>query len=458
MVRNVRELRWGAVVLILAGMLGGCGRGAPEVKSRVTIASSPESGADVMIRGVSYGQTPVVIEGFRPGPVLVVVTKEGYKRAAKLITVPSAGSERIVVDLEPLLGYITVESKPTGAQVFLDGVEYLGDTPLVYKPVVVGTHTYEIRKENYKTLSAPMEIQQDYRYTFAHELTPKEARLSVFSRPSGAKIWLNDELRPQTTPAKFDLPPGDYSVQVHAKGYIMSEEALALAPNEERSLEFALRPGDAPPGMVLVPAGRFLMGLNGASPDERPQRDVDLEAFYIDRCEVTNADFKAVFPQHTFPKGHELYPVTGVSFKQATEYAQAVGKRLPTEAEWEKAARGVDGREYPWANEFHQDWCNSKVPGVESAARVAQFRLGASPYGCMDMAGNAYEWTSDWYQAYPGNTDVKKEYGQIFRVLRGGSFKSDRFGVRCARRYYDRMDAAREDYGFRCVKDIGSSP
>jgi hypothetical protein len=443
------------VVLVLAGMLGGCGGGAPEVKSRVTIASSPESGADVMLGGVSYGQTPVAIEGFRAGPALAVVTKAGYKRAAKLIMVPDTGAERIVIDLESLVGYITVESKPVGAQVFLDGIEYLGDTPLVFKPVVVGPHTYELRKENYKTLTAPMEIQQDYRYTFAHGLTPKEARLSVFSRPSVAKIWLNDELRPQTTPAKFDLPPGDYSVQVHAKGYIMSEETFALGPNEERSLEFVLHPGDAPPGMVLVAAGRFIMGLNGASPDERPQREVDLEAFYIDRSEVTNADFKAVFPPHTFPKGQELCPVTGVSFKQAAEYAQAVGKRLPAEAEWEKAARGMDGREYPWGNEFHKDRCNSNVAGAQSAARVGQFRLGASVYGCMDMAGNAYEWTSDWYQAYPGNTDVKKEYGQIFRVLRGGSFKSDRFGVRCARRHYDRMDAAREDYGFRCVKDIG---
>lgn len=74
------------------------------------------------------------------------------------------------------------------------------------------------------------------------------------------------------------------------------------------------------------------------------------------------------------------------------------------------------------------------------------------------MAGNAYEWTSSWYQAYPGNTDVTKEYGQVFRVLRGGSYTTDRFHVRCARRHYDRMDASRADYGFRCAKDVDSGP
>jgi iron(II)-dependent oxidoreductase len=87
--------------------------------------------------------------------------------------------------------------------------------------------------------------------------------------------------------------------------------------------------------------------------------------------------------------------------------------------------------------------------------KIGQSRKGASPYGCLDMSGNAYEWTSNWYQAYPGNPDVKKEYGQVYYVLRGGSYMSDKFDVRCARRHYDRMDATREDYGLRLVRDAG---
>jgi iron(II)-dependent oxidoreductase len=303
-----------------------------------------------------------------------------------------------------------------------------------------------------------MDIRQDYRYTFPHEFIPKDARLSIFSRPTGAKIWIDDELQIQTTPAKFELAPADYSVKVHAKGYLMGEENVTLGPNEERGIELVLKEGDVPPGMVLIPAGRFLMGVNGASPDERPLRQVEVNAFYIDKSEVTNEQFKAVFPQHTFPKGKQLFPVRGISFKQATEYAQAIGKRLPAEEEWEKAARGTDGREYPWGMEFNKDFCNFDDSEAGDVMKVGRFKLGASPYGCLDMAGNVYEWTSSWYQAYPGNADVTKDYGQIFRVLRGGSYRSDRFGVRCARRYYDRMDAVRDDYGLRCAKDVGGGP
>jgi formylglycine-generating enzyme required for sulfatase activity len=440
--------------LIVVAAFGCLSRPSSNVPTRVTLASSPENGANVEIGGISYGSTPVVIEKRMPGTVLVVLTKEGYERAVRMVRLPEKGEERIVIEMAPLLGYVTIESKPAGAKVFLDGDQYVGDTPLVHKAVVVGKHTYELRREDYKPLSAQIEVEADYQYTFAHELTPKEAALSVFTRPTAAKIWLNEEIQRQTTPAKFELDPGEYTVRAYVKGYITGEETVVLKPHDERTIEMSLKPGDAPPGMVLVPAGKFIMGLNGGSPDERPQREVELDAFYIDRCEVTNEAFKAAFPQHTFQKKHEQWPVVEISFQEASEYAQAVGKRLPTEEEWEKAARGADGREYPWGSEFNKDLCNVDGSGIGGVARVGQYKQGVSPYGCLDMAGNAYEWTSSWYQAYPGNTDVTKEYGQVFRVLRGGSYMTDRFHARCARRHYDRMAAKRSDYGFRCAKDV----
>ena len=450
----------GSLTLGLAILLAGLSACSPSAvrHARVTLASSPESGADVEVAGVASGKTPVVLTDLPPGNALVVMNKEGFRRATKTINVPETGDERIVIELEPLVGYLTLESKPTGAQVYLDGRELLGDTPLVHKPVVVGKHTYELRKEHYKTLSTPLEVQQDYMYTFAHELVPVEASLSVFTRPSNAVVWLNDELQPKKTPAKFDLSPGTYSVRVHVKGYLTTEESFELNPQENRNLEIALKQGDAPAGMLLVPAGPFTMGLGSGSPDERPQRKVEVDAFYIDRCEVTNEEYKRVFPQFAYDKNRGQCPVTGVSFKDASSYAQIVGKRLPSETEWEKAARGEDAREYPWGPEFNKDFCNFDGSDTDAPIRVGQLKLGASPYGCMDMAGNAYEWTSSWYQAYPGNTEVTAEYGQIFRVLRGGSYMTDRFHARCARRHYDRMDAKRADYGFRCAKDVEDKP
>jgi len=443
-----------SLVFLVSATLGCLPDPTATAPTRVTLASSPESGAEVEVGGIRHGTTPVVLENRIPGTVVVVMTKEGYRRAVKTVALPETGEERVVIEMEPLLGYITIESKPPGAQVFLDGDEYVGDTPFVQKAVVVGKHTYELRRKDYKPLSSTLNVEQDYQYTFAHELVPKEAVLTVLSRPTAAKLWLNDDLQRQVTPTRFELTPGEYTVRAYAKGYITGEETVALQPNEQRMVEIALKEGNAPPGMLLVPAGKFIMGLNGGSPDERPQREVEVDAFYIDRCEVTHEAFKTVFPSHTFEKNHEQYPVVGVSFEQAGQYAQAVGKRLSTEQEWEKAARGTDGREYPWGNEFDKALCNfdgSKTGGV---VRVGQYKLGASPYGCLDMAGNAFEWTATWYQAYPGNADVTKEYGQVFRVLRGGSYMTDRFYARCARRHYDRMTATRADYGFRCAKDV----
>jgi len=458
-------MTWGRTVacIALAALAGaianGC-RPSPEdtVRSgRISISTSPENGALVRMGGEIVGETPFALHRLRYGRHLLIIEREGYLRATRIIEVSDSSDQTISIALEPLTGFITVDSKPPGAKVYLDGRECLGKTPLYRAPVPVGEHVYELRLDNYKREDQEIKVEQDYRYTYAHILKPQEASISVFSRPTNAKILLNDELRVETTPAKLEIPPGTYNIKVLSKGYITSEKTIVLGPKENQTLEFVMEEGNVPPGMILVPAGKFIMGLDGASPDERPQKEIELDAFYIDRYEVTNEEFKRVFPAHQYVPEAARYPVTNVTWKQATEYADAMGKRLPTEAEWEKAARGADGREYPWGMEFKKEYCNVAAP-ARGVMRVGSFRLGASPFNVMDMAGNAYEWTSSWYQAYPGNTDVTREYGQVFRVLRGGSYLSDRFGVRCARRYFDRVDAARPDYGFRCAKDVIDGP
>ena len=245
-----------------------------------------------------------------------------------------------------------------------------------------------------------------------------------------------------------------YTVTLYRDGYITAESTIEISPNARETIDAKLKEGDVPFGMILVPGGEFICGVNNAASDERPQRKIRLPAFYVDKYEVTNAEFKAIFPSHEFDAVRAHFPVAGISFKQAEAYAEAVGKRLPTELEWEKAARGVDGRDYPWGNDFHKERCNGKSVVGGGVKEVGQYPLGASPYGCLDMAGNVYEWTSSWYEAYPGNKAITQEYGQIFKVLRGGSYFSNRFDLRCARRHYDRMDAVRADYGFRCVRDV----
>jgi len=445
------------MALCLAVTGTGCSVARPPELPREIIVDSAPSGANITINDINLGQTPVAVENIPQGRQLVVLTRDGFKRTAKLINITDHRRQRFIIEMDPLVGHISIETKPSGAKIYLDGFEYLGDTPVIHKEVPVGKHKYDIRKDDYKNELADVTVEADFTYSFVHELTPREGRVSIFSRPSGARIWINDEPIKDPTPAKVELAAGDYTIKLYSKGYLTAEQNVTLEANQDQNVEIDLKPGDAPFGMILVPAGKFIMGLNGASPDERPQREIDLPAFYIDKTEVTNGQFKQVYPNHFFPKGKAQEPVTNISFNQATEYARAVGKRLPTEEEWEKAARGSDGREYPWGVDFKQELCNFSGTSLNAPTKTNSYRLGTSPYGCADMAGNVYEWTSSWYQAYPGNADVNVQYGQIFRVLRGGSFQSDRFGVRCARRHYDRMDATRPDYGFRCAKDVEST-
>ena len=174
--------------------------------------------------------------------------------------------------------------------------------------------------------------------------------------------------------------------------------------------------------MVQVPAGEFIMGLG------QEQRRVYVDAFEIATYPLTNAQYKAFldanaehsapydWENQTFPGGKADHPVVWISWHDAKACAKWYGMRLPTEEEWEKAARGTDGRTYPWGNEFDPKKCNTREDGVGETTPVGSYPEGASPYGVMDMTGNVWEWTSSLY----GN-------GENCPVLRGGSwlFTSD---------------------------------
>jgi len=244
-----------------------------------------------------------------------------------------------------------------------------------------------------------------------------------------------------------------------------------------------------PDGMVAVPAGEFIMGTDEQDlqekameygimkpwfSDEHPAHRINLPLYFIDTYEVTNAEYKK-FVQATgrrppmdwqggqYPAGKDRYPVDTVAWEDANAYCLWAGKRLPTEAEWEKAARGPEGLKYPWGNEFDDKRANvNNVVG--HTTEVGQYENGKSPYGAYDMIGNVWEWTADWYQPYPGNTYTSDKFGTQFKVLRGDSFAG--LG-HFSQKIYDEVKAhyARAGYrlfltpngyvndgGFRCVK------
>ena len=453
--KTERTLRTACCMLLAlagaVGVLSGCGgRSEPESYATITIDSAPEQGASVLMYGVEHGETPVTITDVAPGEYEVVLRLDRYRRKFEEISVTKEPEQSFVVEMEPITGTLTITSSPEGAEVLLDG-EVIGETPIYRHVLQVGEYSYTVNHPHAYPVENTFTLEDGFNMEFSHQLRAMEAELHVHSRPSSADIWLNNIRQGERTPATFRLRPGKYLVSVHTDGHLQGDELVELAANDSETVQMTLPPGKVPQGMVLVPAGEFIMGSDERAPDERPERRIHLDAFYIDRFEVTNQAFKRVFRSHDYPDGHDNYPALGVSWTQAVRYCEAVGKRLPTEAEREKAARGTDGREYPWGEVFEPGMANTAESGIGRATRVGSYFASASPYGCMDMAGNAYEWTADWYEAYPGNRDVTKDYGQIFRVLRGGSFRSDKFDVRCAARHFDRMDAKRSDYGFRCA-------
>ncbi|MBN1350488.1 SUMF1/EgtB/PvdO family nonheme iron enzyme [candidate division KSB1 bacterium] len=229
--------------------------------------------------------------------------------------------------------------------------------------------------------------------------------------------------------------------------YIVIAFLCTIVRAGDRSAESA---ANCPEGMVYVPAGAFIMGSNVGDADEAPQQIQATGAFYIDIFEVSNAEFKKFDPDFSFKKGYENHAAQ-VTWEQANAYAKWCGKRLPTEKEWEKAARGSDGRLYPWGNTYD----HSFVAWDESYPRGGAPAKPTSPYGCYDMAGGAWEWTADWYQPYPNNSVPCEQYGETYKVLRGGASFNGFAMMRTTHRYYLPPYTTGNYYtGFRCVKDV----
>lgn len=286
-----------------------------------------------------------------------------------------------------------------------------------------------------------------------------------------------------------------------------------------------------PEGMVLIPAGNFMMGSNKADTedkaqefgttkpwyeDEHPKRLVKLPAYWIDRDEVTNAQFRdfVIEKNYWIPKGWEgngyllnreilaiatleklrylaaeVYrldmdtramdkealltaieehqrqldplPVSGVNWQSAYDYCAWKGRRLPSEAEWEKAARGEQALEYPWGNDWDEERLNAGGGDrwEHHVAPVGSYPGGRSPYGVEDMAGNVMEWVQDWYGPYPGTKVTNDAMGEKYKVARGGGWGGVGHYVishfyRAAYRFYLAPDATFVDLGFRCAKSI----
>jgi len=282
--------------------------------------------------------------------------------------------------------------------------------------------------------------------------------------------------------------------------------------------------------MVKIEGGEFIRGSdkkdneglqqrfgfpNPLYLDETPKKRISLPAFYIDKFEVTNKQYKEyifsskkLIPYDWMSNGYALtedqmekmpldklrklaaeyarldidtskmektallkamgdfyaqidkFPVGNVSWFEAKAYCEWRGGRLPSEAEWEKAARGKNGNEYPWGNEWNPKFANTGDDGEweDGVAPVGAYKMNMSPFGVMDMAGNVWEWVADWYKAYPESSYQSNLYGETYRVIRGGGGGMGHYAIsyfyRTSTRQYSEPEMQSADVGFRCAKDI----
>jgi len=287
-------------------------------------------------------------------------------------------------------------------------------------------------------------------------------------------LWLNGTFQPKAISAPTEI--SSLASHPSAVASFAPTKAVTLTSVPSSSPKAAAAQSAS---ILLVPAGNFIMGSYNGNADEQPVHIVYLDAFYIDKYEVTNALYKSCVDANAcaFPKfdnsnlrptyygdpRYDQYPVIGVTWDMAKAYCEWRKASLPTEAEWEKAARGPDGRMYPWGNSSDQSRANYNNNGDPNYAgdtsAVDAYPSGVSPYGVFDMAGNVWEWVADIYDAsyYASLTlPIANPLGPAsgaYRVVKGGSWDSSEFSLRSAGRGFYDPSNANIYIGFRCARN-----
>jgi formylglycine-generating enzyme required for sulfatase activity len=250
----------------------------------------------------------------------------------------------------------------------------------------------------------------------------------------------------------------------------MGAEKEGAGTEETAASSVPETPAVTPGEMVLIPAGEFTLGGDDPKSYARPQQKMHLPAYWIDKYEVTNQEFldfaiKTGYQGEGAKEGKDWrafvpaggkVPVVYITWKDAKAYCESLGKRLPTEFEWEKAARGTDGLRFPWGNEWDATKTNTYEAGITKPAEIARYSGDVSPFGVHDMMGNVQEWTDSWFKPYKGSPDKSKDFGETMRVVRGASARY--YGARA--HLYNRsayVPNSLYDFGCRCAKDEPSA-
>ena len=485
----------------------------------LTVTSTP-SGADIYVDNVRIGKTPLMDYKVDTGArhekqVTVRLVLTGYIYRMAQLTLRGGQQTPWAGRLEKFVsrtGTLTVTSIPSDASVYIDG-DFIGLTPLRdykvdtgaarEKQVEIGLelsgHKNHVTKV---TLKGGQQTPWDVRL---EKFISQTATLTVTSFPSSASVYIEGALIGATPLHDYEIDTGvarekRAEVGLELAGYKSHVAQLTLKGDQQTSWDVRLEKileiqkatvpsGFAPEGMVLIPAGDFQMGTNNGEFDEKPVHTVYVDAFYMDVYEVTNAQYKDFvdanphwgkdhipsryhdgnylkhWGRNSYGSGNE--PVVYVSWYAAMAYAEWADKRLPTEAEWEKAARGgLSGKKYPWGNFLDSSKANYRAGSPDYVGEYLP-----NNYGLYDMAGNVWEWCldvydGDFYKISPRRNPIAGEASitQIIsnftndkasRVMRGGAWdSSSRSALRVADRRRFKPMLTNNNSGFRCVRAV----
>lgn len=430
-------------------------------------------GATVELGGTPRGQTPLTM-ALEEGRYDVALVLPQHRRDTREVQVTGEQATRLRVDLVSTVGKLEVLTNPPGATV------EIGDTPRGQTPGILtleeGTYEVAVVLPHYRREARQVAIVGAQTSRLDLKLTSTQGTLEVASAPAGATVEIGGTPRGQT-PLTLTLVQDAYDIELRLPKHRKETRRVQIIGEQTTHLQLDLieelfkageiqRRGKDNAEMVYIPAALFAMGdtHGDGHPDELPSHIVTVETFWLDRTEVTNAQFaRFVTAGNTaqgywdmYARGKDQHPVVNVTWHDAVAYCRWAGKRLPTEAEWEYAARGSDGRKYPWGN----TWEDSRARfygnrGSETTAPVGSYPTGASPFGVMDLAGNVWEWVSSQYEPYPYvATDGRENLSAPGRrVFRGGSWSSVPRTQPATYRGSFHSGYASDGLGFRCAQN-----
>jgi formylglycine-generating enzyme required for sulfatase activity/TolB-like protein len=464
---------------------------------RVTVTSEP-SGLAVTIDGKTAGRTPLADYELDPGPHDVVVTDPRYYDQGEKIDLKAGEQRRVAVTLPRREGALAVTARNARGddlegEVYVDGVK-VGAAPGTIGKVLIGRHNIEVRTAQGAWRNT-VEVKEREETAVAAEVTAAAAppaaavsaapaaseksvviqllpnqRRAVAAAPAGAIITLTKAQRrhvgrtwpdAKSTTARIFA---DHIFDRDKTTLTLVDGALASTAGSVEAAAAGAATATAPapaaggrPGMVRVPGGAFLMGCSPddaeCGKDEKPAHQVTVAAFWMDATPVTQAQFQSAMGRNPSKfAGCADCPVETVKWDEAADYCAKVGKRLPTEAEWEFAARG--GTAGPRYGEVDAIAWHSKNSDNKTHP-VAQKKPNA--YGLYDMLGNVYEWCADWYNkktyATSPSDNPKGPSATGYRVLRGGGWNDNSSFGRASYRTGYKPSEAEHNLGFRCVQD-----